>query len=177
MSEKFIPEYVDPFRLAEQNLRLDGPVKLIDMHRLNASRQEGNADELAYAKLHFGVDEQGLTYLKGHVEAKVGLQCQRCLEQFMYEIISDFALGIIKTLDEEKSLPELYEPAVVNDDGQLALRELIEDELILNLPIIPRHETEQCKVQLPLADAGWKEVESGRENPFQVLKTLKHKEK
>jgi uncharacterized protein len=91
-----------------------------------------------------------------------------------YEIISDFALGIVKSYEEEKALPEQYEPAMVQD-GQLALRELIEDELILNLPIIPRHEPEVCKVKLPQADAGWKQDES--ESPFKVLQSLKHKEK
>ena len=174
MSEKFIPEYVDPFRFAEQNLHLDGAVKLIDMHRLNASRQKVSEDERVSVNLHFGVDEQGVNYLKGHLQARLGLQCQRCLEQFSYEIISDFALGIVRSLEEEKALADQYEPAMVQE-GQLALRELIEDEIILNLPIIPRHEPEVCKVKLPLADAGWEE--SKGENPFQVLQSLKGKQK
>lgn len=174
MSEKFIPEHVDPFRFAEQHLHLDGTVKLIDMHRLNATRPHAEESERVMVNLLFGVDEQKMTYLKGHLHANLKLQCQRCLEPFTYEIISDFALGIVRTLDEEKALPELYEPAMVQD-GQLALREVIEDELILNLPIIPRHEPEHCKVQLPLADTGWEE--SKGENPFQVLKNLKDKQK
>ena len=174
MSEKFIPEYVEPFRLAEQNLRLDGLVKLVDMHRLNASRQNIGADETIAVSLHFGVDEQKLPYVKGHLQANLGLQCQRCLERFTYEIISDFALGIVRTLDEEKALPEQYEPAMVHD-GQLALRELIEDELILNLPIIPRHEPEACNVKLPLTNSDWKQSET--KNPFQALESLKHKQK
>lgn len=172
--EKFIPEYVDPYRLAEQNLHLDGLVKLVDMHRLKSSCLSVGEDENVSVKLHFGIDEQKLPYIKGHLKANLGLQCQRCLERFTYEIISDFALGIVKSLDEEKALPDQYEPAMVHE-GQLALRELIEDELILNLPIIPRHEPEVCHVQLPHADAGWKESES--ENPFKVLQSLKHKQK
>ncbi len=175
MSEKFIPEYVEPFRLAEQNLHLDGVVKLVDMHRLNTSRPKVDDNERVAVNLHFGVDEQGLTYLKGRLHTHLGLQCQRCLGPFTYEIISDFALGIIRSLDEEKSLPEQYEPAMVQD-GQLALRDLIEDELILNLPIIPRHEADECQVKLPLVDAGWEDKAKG-ENPFQVLQTLKHKQK
>lgn len=174
MHEKFIPEYVDPYRLAEQNLQLDGLVKVIDMHRLNSSRQEPGENETVAVKLRFGTDEQGLPYMKGHLQASLGLQCQRCMERFTYEIISDFALGIVKSLEEEKALPEQYEPAMVHE-GQLALREVIEDELILNLPIIPRHEPEACNVQLPLTDTEWKKSE--RENPFQVLQSLKHKQK
>lgn len=169
MSEKFIPEHVDPFRYTEQNLALDGAVKLVDMQRLNASREYVAADEVVKVKLQFGVDEQGLNYLKGHLEANLHLQCQRCLGPFTYEIISDFALGIVRTLDEEKALPDQYEPAMVQEDGQLALRELIEDELILNLPIIPRHEADACQVKLP--EAGW---EAGKiDSPFKVLQDLK----
>jgi uncharacterized metal-binding protein YceD (DUF177 family) len=41
------------------------------------------------------------------------------------------------------------------------------------LPIIPRHEPEDCKVKLPLKDSGWEQGEDA--NPFHVLETLKHK--
>lgn len=34
MSEKIIPEHVDPYRFAEQGLKLDGIVKVADMGRL-----------------------------------------------------------------------------------------------------------------------------------------------
>lgn len=172
--EKYIPEFVDPYRLAEQSLQLDGLVKLVDMQRLKASCMNIGDTDAATVSMQFGVDEQKQPYIKGHMHADLGLQCQRCLERFTYEIISDFALGIVKSLDEEKALPDHYEPAMVRD-GQLALRELIEDELILNLPIIPRHEPDVCKVKLPHADAGWDESES--ENPFKVLQSLKHKQK
>ncbi|EKD70387.1 MAG: hypothetical protein ACD_46C00546G0002 [uncultured bacterium] len=172
MSEKFIPEHIDPFRYAEQHLRLDGTVKLADMHRLGAGVSTPN--EIASVALEFGVDEQGITYLKGHVSAKLTLQCQRCMEPFIYEIISDFVLGIVNTLDEANALPDQYEPALASD-GQLALRELIEDELILNLPIIPRHEPDVCKVNMPLANTEWEQGKG--ESPFRVLESLKHKQK
>lgn len=172
MSEKFIPEHIDPFRFAEQNLSLEGVVKIVDMHRLSASLSPHN-DPVAVT-LKFGVDEQGITFLKGHLETKLTLQCQRCMDPYIYEIMSDFVLGIVKTLEEADALPEGYEPALAKE-GQLALRELIEDELILNLPIIPRHEPEDCKVKLPLADAGWEQGKG--ENPFHVLESLKQKQK
>ena len=174
MSEKLIPEHIDPFRFAEQNLTLDGAVKLADMPRLGINLV--SQDALVKARLTFGVDEQRVTFLKGHVDAGLMLQCQRCMEPFKYEIIADFVLGIVNTLEEANALSDNYEPALTKD-GHLALRELIEDELILNLPIIPRHEPKDCKVKLPLTDTDveWKEGE--RENPFQVLESLKHKQR
>lgn len=172
MSEKFIPEHIDPFRYAEQNLALSGTVKVSEMKRL--SENLGTTNETVAVDLQFGVDEQRITFLKGRLQTKLCLQCQRCMEPFIYEIISDFLLGIVNTLEEANALPEHYEPALAQE-GQLALRELIEDEIILNLPIIPRHEPDECKVKLPLADSGWEQGE--RDNPFHVLKALKDKQK
>jgi len=172
MSEKFIPEHIDPFRYAEQNLSLDGTLRIADMPRLSLN-VVANGDSVA-VHLKFGVDEQKITYLNGHLQTKLTLQCQRCMEPFIYEIISDFVLGIVSTLDEANVLPEQYEPALATE-GSLALRELIEDEIILNLPIIPRHEPDECKVKLPLADSGWDQGKG--ENPFHILESLKHKHK
>ncbi|MCW5584298.1 MAG: DUF177 domain-containing protein [Gammaproteobacteria bacterium] len=132
------------------------------------------SEAMVNAKLKFGVDEQGITFLTGHLETQLTLQCQRCLEPFTYEIMSHFTLGVVNTLDEANALPEQYEPALATE-GNLALRELIEDEIILNLPIIPRHEPEDCKVKLPLADSGWEQGKG--ENPFHVLQSLKLKQK
>lgn len=177
MSEKFIPEHIDPFRYTEQSLAVTGTVKLAEMQRLiaNLGPTISASDDTVAVDLTFGVDEQEINFLKGHLEAKLTLQCQRCMEPYIYEIISDFALGIVTTLDEANALPERYEPAMTKE-GSLALRELIEDEILLNLPIIPRHEPEICKVTLPLKDSGW-EQGKGSESPFHVLETLKRKDK
>jgi uncharacterized protein len=169
MSERYIPEHIDPYRFAEQSLQLHGLVRITDMPRLGMSltSNEGTVG----VELKFGKDEQGLTYLKGKIQAKLTLQCQRCMEPMLYEIISDFALGIVTTLDEANALPSHYEP-VLTKEGMLALRELIEDELILNLPIIPKHEAADiCNIQLPKAEA------DERENPFHVLQALKGQKK
>src|SRR3990167_8497460 len=98
MPEKFIPEHIDPFRYAEKNLSLDGTVKIADMRRLSANLSL--SDERVAVNLQFGVDEQGITFLKGHLKTKLSLQCQRCMEPLVYEIITNFVLGIVNTLDE-----------------------------------------------------------------------------
>lgn len=169
MTEKFIPEHIDPFRYAEQGLGLSGTLNVADMQRLLPSVIP-HADVVT-VDLQFGIDEQGVTFLKGILKTTLRLQCQRCMEPFVYEIISDFALGIVDTLDEAKALPEHYEPALAQE-GMLALRDLIEDEIILNLPLIPKHSPEECKVTLPQTDSGWEQEKE--KNPFHVLKSLKH---
>lgn len=171
MSLKLLPEHIDPLRYAEQGLSLDGRLKIADMQRLSANLADKDAE--VAVKLQFGIDEQDITFLNGHLETRLSLQCQRCMEPLVCEIMSDFSLGIVNTLDEANRLSEQYEPAIATE-GHLALRDLIEDEIILNLPIIPRHEPVECKVKFPLVDdSGWDQGKGG--NPFQVLESLKHK--
>src|SRR3990167_4946467 len=102
MSAKQIPEYIDPFRYAEQALQLSGVVNLADMNRLQPMINPSK--EWVVVELYFGIDEQGLTFLQGHLQARLGLQCQRCMEPYNYEIITDFVLGIVNTDDEAKDL-------------------------------------------------------------------------
>lgn len=169
MSLKLIPEHIDPFRHAEQSLSLSGIVKIQDMQRLSTIVAEHDDSEVQ-VDLHFGIDEQKVPFLKGSLKTQLKLQCQRCMEPFVYEIITDFVLGIVNTLDEANALPEYYEP-VLAKEGSLALRELIEDEIILNLPIIPRHEPADCEITLPLAESESEHVKG--KNPFHVLASLK----
>ena len=101
-------------------MNLDGKLKVAHMQRLS-SYLAGTGED-ADVNLQFGVDEQGTTYLNGHLETRLMLQCQRCMEPYNYEIMSDFVLGIVSTLDEANELPEHYEPALAKE-GSLALIE------------------------------------------------------
>lgn len=168
MSNKFIPEYIDPLRFAEQDLGLSGIVALEEMTRLKDYLHSSTGT--VKVDLQFGIDEQKIAYLTGHLETNLNLLCQRCLEPFIIAIRSDFKLGIVNSLEEANDLPEHYEP-VLTQDTQLGLRNLIEDELILNLPIIPKHETKDCKISLAHLNAGQEKIET----PFHVLKKLKDK--
>jgi uncharacterized protein len=177
MSLKLIPETIDPFRYAEQDVRLDGIVNVADMQRLSALLVSNDklvsvpGKNVVNVDLRFGKDEQGIAFLNGHLETELMLECQRCMEPYLYQLASRFQLGIVSTLDEANALPDSYEPTLTHE-GRLPLREVIEDEVILNLPIIPRHKPEDCRVNLPSVDESW---EQKKGNPFDVLRTLKTK--
>ena len=72
MSEKIIPEHIDPFRYAEQSLGLEGILHIADMKRLNANvaAKEGS---IVRVSLQFGVDEQRVTFLTGHLRNDLNL--------------------------------------------------------------------------------------------------------
>ncbi len=171
MNER-LPDRSDPFRLAQRGAVLTGELPLAGMNRLAGSLvdSEGSVD----VTLRFGTDERHLPVLTVELRTEVSLMCQNCLEPYRQPIEIEATLGIIRTEPEAERIPRAYDPLVVGDEP-LYIKELVEDELILALPIISRH-SEDClpavseEAPEPDSEAGER---SGRENPFEALRHLK----
>jgi len=89
--------------------------------------------------LTFGRDVENYIYIQGKVEAEVVLECQRCLGPLKQLVHSEFCLSPVETAEAAAQLPERYE-AVFTESGSLSLRHLVEEELLLSLPVAPSHE-------------------------------------
>ena len=105
------------------------------------------------------------------VEADVVLTCQRCLRPMQQRLASKSQL--VFTDEGSAELPEGYE-AVAGDPQALDLAALVEDELLLALPIIPRHaEGEGCALPSTAGKAAGAAAEAGvMRRPFAGLKDL-----
>jgi uncharacterized protein len=57
------------------------------------------------------------------------------------EVHSDSRIALVADLDGADRLDSSVEPVVV-EDGRVALRDLVEEELLLAVPLVPRHEDE-----------------------------------
>jgi uncharacterized protein len=160
--------------MAETRRLLEGKIALSEMARLGESLQETQGE--AQVSLEFGIDNEGIRFIQGHIQAEVTLQCQRCLETMRYPIDSEFLLGLVRSDREAENLPSHYEPLQV-DDEPLFLRDIIEDELLLALPVVAMHPPQACSVELsstPSPDEAQQDTgESARENPFAALADLK----
>ncbi len=106
--------------------------------------------------------------LKGRVETSLVVKCQRCLKGMDLEIKSQFEL-LVDASDElahESRLDTIY-----SDNGTIDIFEVVEEELILGLPLVAMHDDSSCnenrisKDEIP-------EI-AVKENPFSVLKKLK----
>ena len=87
-------------------------------------------------------DEHGRPGLRLKVSGTLTLRCQRCLEPMAFEVQTDEMLGLAATLAEIHDEPaDAHGPDRVVAGKEMALRELIEDELILALPYAPRHDS------------------------------------
>lgn len=165
-----LPQTVQPLRLAETGAVLHGRLGLGGMARLATYLHDTDGE--VNVDLGFDIDEAGTRYVRGHLRAVLHLVCQRCLQSFGHPMDVGVSLGFARSDDSASGLPERYEPLVLEDES-VNLAQLIEDELILALPIVPAHAPEDCPVATvaaaPVAEEG---PEDGKRRPFEGLADL-----
>jgi len=168
-----LPQHINMLRLSEPATDFQGSLLIKNMQRLAPSLYSDEGE--VTVNLGLGTDEEGTRFCRVQLKTEVILQCQRCMEPFTYGIMSDFVHGVVSSEREAESLAEQYEPVIVQD-GLLIVQDMVEDELILRLPIVPMHQDLECKVKLPVVDSTWVGEEGGK-SPFHVLKLLKQESK
>lgn len=164
--------YIEPFTLANNDSMVERQVSLSGMQRLAELVVEATGE--ATVSLHFGADELGLRVMQGTVAAPVVVRCERCLKLMVVDVAANVNVGLVKSSEQAENLPGQYEPLLLESDEPVSLTELVEDELILSLPIAPRHEMGAACVSLD-DYAAEDEPQEERENPFAALAALKEK--
>lgn len=162
-----LPELVDAWRMVTQRRCFEGTLPLSRLPRL-ADALADSAGECHYA-LEFGRDEFDVGFLEIRIEAGLPLTCQRTLERFVLPVSTVQRLGLVRDEADEAALPPEYEPVLLDNDGELRPLELIEDELILALPLVPvKPGTEAVETEVPPTP---EEVRTA--NPFAALAALR----
>ena len=166
-----IPPHVDPRKLADRGATLEGELPIKQFSRL-CEQLVSDAGSV-HVRLEFGRDEQGLIVMRGDLEVEVQMVCQRCLEPASLPVHSEFVYAVLREGASADSLPKSYDALEVGEEP-LDLIELVEDELLLALPIVPAHEPDACQHPAGFAAAPEPSVnEVSRSNPFDVLAQLK----
>jgi uncharacterized protein len=178
MSETKLPRTIDPLKFAEQHSSLSGTLALSEMSRLDDCHVKQTSG-LAKFLLEGGIDQQGFRYLKGKVEAKVKLQCQRCLQPMTYHLKAEFLLSPVHDEKEAEKLPTMYE-ALYFTQPEVELLKIIEDELLLALPLVLKHPAKECigapdfaKLRRGEQHAVPDSEQKKRSHPFAELEKLK----
>jgi uncharacterized protein len=158
------PAFIEPLYLAGRKQRLDGFLPLNAMERLREIICE-DSGTIEY-HLQLGRDDMEIPYIKGNFKVTLKLICQRCLNPFDLYMYTDVNIGLAMSETEIERLPGQYEPMLLTAD-QISLLTLIEDEVLLGVPMVPLHDSESCPT------AGIKEeYKPGKESPFAALKDL-----
>src|SRR5918994_3127621 len=131
---------IDGFEFASAGATQQGVWPLSNLPRLR-DVLANDAGEVAY-EISGVRDERGRPSLRIKVRGTLELRCQRCLEPMPFEVQTDETLVLAATLAEIHAEPaDAHAPDRVVAGKEMALRELIEDELILAVPYAPRHES------------------------------------
>ena len=111
------------------------------------------------------------TWLRLEVGTTVALQCQRCLQALAQPLAVDRLLRFVRDEVEAARLDEESEDDVLAPGAWIDLRELVEDELILALPLVPRHE--QCPQPLVAPpEVAELDDDTAEPHPFAALAAL-----
>ena len=130
---------IDGVEFATAGARQQGRWPVRDLPRLR-DMLASDTGEVDWA-LEGTRDERGRPSLRLSVKGTLQLRCQRCLEPMPFEVDADELLVLAATQAEiDAEPPDAHAPDRVLAGKQMPLRELIEDQLILELPYAPRHE-------------------------------------
>lgn len=153
---------IDLTRLADKSEIFKSELRLSEFERL----KEFLADDADIVEFELLFRNEGkTTEISGYVKTKLALVCQICLKKLAWPVNSQISLAVVSSIEEADSLPDFYEPLIVDKKG-VAIKDIIEDELILALPTIPKHQN--CRLA---KKPGQKIIKS---NPFSILNQLKN---
>ena len=171
-----LPLQVDPFRLATHEEHLQGAIPLKQMKRLIGALK--SEEGVVSIDVVFSIDVNRVVILTGQIKTEVSVICQRCMEEMRLPVEFDFQLAFVRSEAEMDRLPEEYEANLI-EETPVMLSDIIEDEILLALPAIPKHQDNHCPTEnLIETNYGQLAVEKNTENvkqdnPFDVLANLK----
>lgn len=156
---------IDSLDFARNGQKISGEVPVAELSRL-LDVLENPQGILSYT-VHGGLDKQGHHWLDVSVVGQCQLLCQRCLKNLDYPMRLDSRL----LLRDQASLDALDDDEEEFDsvlaDARLDVLDLLEEEILLSLPIAPKHELGACQA------VDGDNVRKEEKNPFAVLANLK----
>ena len=159
---------LDIDRLSEAEADVDFVVPLAELPRL--AQLAGLAGEVR-GRVHFR-RSAGVAVAELSFSGTARLQCQRCLGMMEIGLEAATEVGLVAAEADASRVPEELEP-VLAPEGRISVGELVEEELLLTLPIVPLHEEEAaCHVAPEAPTVSAEEVQPETQKPFAQLAEL-----
>ncbi len=168
-------QYVDTNEVTRLGQEVTGQTPLARFERLIADLPV-QPDGLITWSITGSSDIHKQRFLDLHVQGEVTLDCQRCMGTMIWPIASHNRLQVVRTQEalDVADDQDLDDPDKIIDrimgSPRLDVLELVEDELILSLPYVAKHDVCPSAPQMQDEDA---DIDTGRPSPFAVLGQLK----
>lgn len=175
MSLQPFPETIEVRKFFSRQAHITASLPLQKFERLEQYLVKDEADDSSEIdlKLDFIQDDEGRFILVGSMKGGLLLSCQRCLRGVEFILSSDFRVQILDELkvSGDRELAEDELEVVLSSEGELDLLALVEDEVILSLPLVIYHEQTDCNQAL--VDLKLSEQQELESKPFAELEVLK----
>jgi uncharacterized protein len=181
MSPDVFPAHIEPFKWAELGFVWQGHVNLTRFARLAAEVVKPHDQQTISLDCQLYVDERRVAWLEATLSATLPLMCQRCLHELDFVLDAQIRLAMFT---DEKYLDRLGREKdeidyVILSEAQTAygveavdVLSLLEDEILLLLPLSPKHD--DCELAVVSTGDAAHLIEE-KPNPFDVLAGLKLK--
>ncbi|HET7923235.1 MAG TPA: YceD family protein, partial [Gammaproteobacteria bacterium] len=166
------PEFLDLAHVTRQPLELAGRIRVGSMPRLRAVLADDDGEVAFRLRARH---EAGRTVVQGQADAELMLACQRCLQPMRQALSTEFRLAWVRNEAEAAALEAGSCEPLLAPDGRVRVSTLLEDELLLALPIVALHETQSCRADVVaggVEQAAMPQAET-EPNPFAMLQQLK----
>jgi uncharacterized protein len=161
---------LDVDRLADGEADIDFSVSLAELPRLRS--RLASAEGTVGGHVHFS-REVGIAVAEVRMSGTASLQCQRCMERMTTPVETSVRVALLPSAADVARVPEDLEPMLA-PGGRISIDELVEEELMLFLPIVPLHENSPAcgaSVPPPLAQDEVEEPTT-TQKPFAQLQEL-----
>ena len=177
MAKDFDPQRLDVRRFAENGDELEASAELRRFVRLFAETQGlGSTVPVhwyARGEMHNPHHVHPQIWVHLEADTTLPLVCQRCLNPVdvpvkvsrSFRFVADEATAAAEDDQAEEDLLAL--------SRSFDLLELVEDELLMEVPVAPRHEVCPEPVKMSAEDPDFEAASAEKENPFAVLTRLK----
>ena len=182
MTKEFSADRLDINAFARQQGRLDGDEPLAGFARL-AQEQVPGAPE---AQVRWQADGEwqaesasadhasaGCAWLHLHASVGLTLTCQRCLRPALIPVEAERSFRFVADEATAAAEDEDSDEDVLVASRDFDLRELVEDELLMALPMVPMHEQCPDAVQLSASSPEFEASGGEKANPFAALASLR----
>lgn len=171
-----LPKQLSLDKWADSEFEWSGKVFASSFERLQAVIDDSGEPSILDLQAHF-YRHNNVLHLAFEIQGEVWLTCQRCLQPVAMDLSDDYDLALLDDDSQIQLLEEAQDYLLLDEivqqvsgENVLPFKALIEDEILLKLPLAPKHEDCEMAVE-QVGDIP--EVE--QENPFAALAALKGK--
>jgi uncharacterized protein len=153
---------------ADARTRVDFAIPLKDFPRLVPQLADTTGDVRGHVQ--FG-RQDGFAVADVVVEATIHLTCQRCLASLDWPVHSRGRVAMVAEGVEADGMPAGLE-TILAPERRISVRDLVEEEVLLALPVVPLHDASECVDVAPAAPAPSDTGQHERQRPFERLGEL-----